>query len=213
MKINITEEMLDALRADVSRGMSEKRFRHTAEVEKMAARLSELYLPDDVMALRAAALLHDITKEASPAEQLRLCAVYGVAVDESELHAPKTFHAKTAAALIPERYAAFADEGIINCVRYHTTGRRGMTLAEQIIYLADYIDMSRSFEDCVRLRDYFWGAEPASMEMQARLTHLRDTLILSYDMTVRALLEEGGVISKDTIEARNELIAQKKNKA
>ena len=30
----ITEEMLDALRADVAAGMSEKRFRHTAEVEK-----------------------------------------------------------------------------------------------------------------------------------------------------------------------------------
>lgn len=213
MEKKITEEMLDTLRKEVSDGMSEKRFRHTAEVEKMVARLAELYLPDEAMALRAAALLHDITKEASAPEQLRLCAVYGIDVDESDLHAPKTFHAKTAAALIPERYPQFADQKIIDCVRYHTTGRRGMTLAEQLVYLADYIDMSRSFEDCVRLRDYFWGAEPQSMDSGARLSHLRDTLILSYDMTVLALLEEGGVISKDTIEARNELICQKKNEA
>ena len=39
----ITEDMLDALRKKVSEGMSEKRFRHTAEVEKMVARLAELY--------------------------------------------------------------------------------------------------------------------------------------------------------------------------
>ena len=45
---------------------------------------------------------------------------------------------------------------LVSAVRYHTTGRADMTIAEKIIYLADFIDMSRKFEDCVVLRDYFF---------------------------------------------------------
>ena len=59
----ITEKMLDALRESVMARMSPKRFRHTAEVEKRAERLGEIYAPEKKITLRAAALLHDITKE------------------------------------------------------------------------------------------------------------------------------------------------------
>ena len=68
----ITEQMLDTLRQRVSEGMSPKRFNHTAEVEKMAAYLGELYAPDKVDVLRAAALLHDVTKEYSTDRQLQI---------------------------------------------------------------------------------------------------------------------------------------------
>ena len=59
----IIEDQLSALREKISSGMSAKRFRHTAEVEKMVIRLGELYAPDKISERRAAALLHDITKE------------------------------------------------------------------------------------------------------------------------------------------------------
>lgn len=205
----ITEAMLDGLRTEVSAHMSEKRFRHTAEVEKMVARLGALYAPEKLPMLRAAALLHDITKEYSSDRQLMICAQKGLCVSRADLYAPKTFHAGTAAALIPERYPAFADEELISCVRWHTTGRRGMTLCEKLVYLADYIDLSRTFEDCVTLRNYFFDRKPEIMDERERLAHLRDTLILSFDMTVRSLLTEGAPISPDTLEARNELICQR----
>ena len=113
----ITEDMLDALRADMAGQMSEKRFRHTAEVEKMVARLALLYVPQKEKILRAAALLHDLTKEYSTDEQLRLCAIHGIELTENDLGAPKTFHARTAAAEIPCRYPSFADEALLRCVR------------------------------------------------------------------------------------------------
>ena len=209
----ITEEMLDTLRASVAAEMSEKRFRHTAEVEKMVARLAALYVPQKTLLLRAAALLHDITKEYATADQLRLCAVHGLAVTENDLGAPKTFHARTAAAEIPYRYPDFADEEIVRCVRYHTTGRRGMTLEEKLVYLADYIDLSRTFDDCVTLRNAFFEAKPEEMSSAERLSHLDDVLILSFDMTIRALLADGAPISPDTFEARNDLIAGKGRRA
>ena len=205
----ITEGMLDSLREQIAKGMSEKRFRHTAEVEKMAARLGALYVPEKILMLRAAALLHDVTKEYSPDRQLMICAQQGLTVSRADLYAPKTFHAKTAAALIPETYPAFADEELISCVRWHTTGRRDMTLCEKLIYLADYIDLSRTFEDCVRLRSFFFAKEPEKMAESERLAHLRDTLILSFDMTIRGLLEDGKSISIDTMEARNQLICER----
>ncbi|MBE6577245.1 MAG: HD domain-containing protein [Ruminococcaceae bacterium] len=204
----ITELMLDSLRERVSATMSPKRFYHTAEVEKMAAYIGSIYAPDKVMMLRAAALLHDVTKEYSTERQLEICKEKCVELDADACFAPKTLHARTAAALIPEEYPEFADEEIIRCVRWHTTGREGMTLEERIIYLADYIDMSRRFEDCVRLREYFFSAELQTMKENERSAHLRRTLIMSYDMTMRGLLGEGLPINRDTVAARNELVRE-----
>ena len=206
----ITEEMLLSLRREIEGGMSEKRFRHTAEVEKMVERLGQLYAPDYVPYLRAAALLHDITKEYPTEKQLQISAEYGLEISREDLCAPKTFHARTAAALIPEHYPDFACDEIITAVRWHTTGRRDMSICEKLIYLADYIDMSRTFEDCVRLRDYFFSACPEKMDERERFSHLSDTLIMSFDMTIRGIMEEHGVISSHTFEARNHLVIEKR---
>jgi HD superfamily phosphohydrolase YqeK len=127
-------------------------------------------------------------------------------VSRNDLYAPKLFHAMTAAAIIPDLYPQFADEEIIGCVRWHTTGRAGMSLCEQIVYLADYIDMSRTFEDCVTLRNFFFDKEPEKMDRDSALAHLRDTMILSFDMTLAILSDEGLPISVDTLNARNDLI-------
>ena len=83
-----------------------------------------------------------------------------------------------------------------------------MTLTEKLLYLADYIDDSRIFPDCVRLRSFFWNARPESMTMEERLAHLRRTLIMSFDMTMRALLSEDAIISPDTALARNRLVLE-----
>lgn len=205
----ITEAMLDGLRASLSVKMSPKRYRHTCEVEKMAVRLGELYLPDKLALLRGAALLHDLTKELKWEQHEEICREHGVSLTREDFLAQKTLHARTAALLIPEQYPAFASEELISCVRYHTTGRAGMSLAERLIYLADYIDMSRSFEDCVRLREIFFGAAPQEMAWEERLAHLREVLILSFDMTVSALIANGKTVSADTFMARNSLLAEK----
>ncbi len=205
----ITEDMLDALRESVEKNMSEKRFRHTAEVEKMIVRLGKLYAPEKIGELRAAALLHDITKEYSMDRQLLICAEHGLSVDVDDLRAPKTFHARTAAAMIPELYPNFACDTVLTAVRYHTTGREDMSICEKLLYLADYIDMSRTFADCVELRECFFEGHPEDMSDAERMTHLNNTLILSFDMTVRGLLADGSVISRDTIAARNYLVARR----
>ena len=202
----IDETGLNVLREQVACAMSPYRFLHTSEVEKMVARLAALYAPEAILSLRAAALLHDITKEKETEEQLALCQRFGIVLTDADRGAPKTLHAMTAAAVIPEKYPDFAEDAICSAVRWHTTGRAGMRLEEWLLYLADYIDLSRRFPDCVALREFFWGAEPERMAEKDKLSHLRETLIRSLDMTVRGLLEEGAPISPDSVAARNELI-------
>ena len=206
--ITFGEADLTALRETVREQMSPKRFHHTAAVEDMVIRLATLYCPEEIPTLRAAALLHDITKEYDIPTQMALLTEAGEPVAAGDVFSHKTFHARTAALLIPDNYPAFNCEVVVNAVRWHTTGREGMTLTEQLLYLADYIDESRLFPDCVRLRSFFWSANPERMNPDERRIHLRRTLIMSFDMTMRALLSEGAVISPDTALARNELVLE-----
>lgn len=209
MEKPITETMLDALRERVGGMMSEKRYVHTCAVERMAARLGELYCPDLIPELRAAALLHDITKEETFENQLQLCKKFDIILEPTARLTPKTLHAQTAAALIPADFPEFATETVVRAVRWHTTGCHGMHIADKLLYLADYIDDSRSFADCVRLREIFWGAAPAAMDETARLSHLRDVLILSFDMTIRGLLEDGIPIGHHSVAARDDLLLER----
>ena len=208
MNNNFSEEMLASLRERMKNEMGEKRYNHTLEVEKMAQRLGELYAPDSIPLLRAAALLHDVTKERTPEEHIAICESAGEEVSLGERKSPKMFHARTGALVIPCKYPEFATPEVIEAVRYHTTGRANMSIAEKIIYLADYIDMSRTFEDCVRLREYFFDFDFESATQEARIEHLRKTLIMSYDLTIRGLLEDGKHINDTTFEARNYLILE-----
>ena len=201
-----TPDIIHQLRERVSADMSEWRFTHTAEVEKMAVRLGELYAPDKIPMLRAAALLHDITKEKSFDEQIEILLSHGAEVTDFDRSSPKTLHARTAELIIKDEYPEFANSELLLAVRKHTTGDADMTVCEAIIYLADYIDMSRRFPDCVYLREYFWGAQPEKMSEGERVRHLWKTLLLSFDMTLKSLIDEGSPISTETVSARNAIL-------
>ena len=205
----MTEILIEKLRNTVNASMSPKRAFHTLAVEKMAVRLGNLYAPDKITVLRVAALLHDITKELSTDEHIKLCKEFGIELSDNDVLAPKTLHARTAAAKIVRDFPDYNDPDVVSAVRWHTTGREGMSITDKLIYLADYIDDSRKFEDCVKLREFFFDFDFDSSNEEDKLAHLRDTLIYSYDMTIAALLCDGAPIAKDTFDARNELICEK----
>ena len=208
--MRFSDAQIDALRERVRGSMSDYRFVHTAEVEKMAARIGELYAPDKLDILRAAALLHDVTKELTPDEQIKMLRVAGEDVTALELASHKTFHARTVVYAILRDHPEFADEELLAAVRYHTTGRADMSICEKIIFLADYIDMSRKFDDCVKLRNYFWDAHPENMSESERERHLLQTILIGLDTTLSSLIEEGAPTDPDSVSARNFIIKQLK---
>lgn len=206
MMTNKQELLLSELREKIRSHMSGKRLRHTLGVEREIAALAGIYAPEDEYTLRVSALLHDITKELSQKEQLQLCEKSGIIYTDEELHMPKTFHARTAAVIIRREFPEFASEAVLSAIRYHTTGRADMTIGEKLLYLADYIEDTRTFEDCVKLREYFYTGLSEAKTAEARDKLLRSTLILSFDMTIRGLLEDGTPVHMDTVAARNHLI-------
>ena len=44
---------------------------------------------------------------------------------------------------VARREYQVTDEDILNAIRYHTTGRAGMSLLEKIVWLSDYIEPGR----------------------------------------------------------------------
>ncbi len=199
----ITEESLTTLRQAVKPYLTEKRYAHTLAVESMAAKLAEIFSPEKEYTTRAAALLHDITKKADLEKQLQYCEEFGIIIAEADKAAPKLFHAITAAALCKRDFPSYAEPEVIEAVRWHTTGRAGMTMTETIVYLADYIEETRTFPDCVALRQYFFDGIEKATTAAEREAHLMRTMIRSFDMTIRCLLEEGSLVDKDTVAARN----------
>ena len=205
-------DQIEKLRCRVARELSEKRMAHVLAVEDMAFRIGLLFYWNDIETmnlLRAAALLHDVVKELTDEEQLAILADHSVTPLPEDLASMPTIHALTGALIIPDKFPELADERLINAVRYHTTGKADMTIYEKIIYLADYIDMSRKFEDCVKLRDYFFDFDFEKSTKEEAISHLNDTLIMSYNLTIRGLLEDDKHIDTTTFEARNYLVLNK----
>ena len=139
----------DQLRPIALSYLKPKRMPHVLGTEQEAAFLAEKY-GADVTAARIAALLHDCTKKLDLPQQLSLCRHYAIPLDEMERNYLKLLHSKTGAAVARDRFGV-SDE-IYNAIFYHTTGKADMTLLEKIIYLADYIEPSRSFPGVEELR-------------------------------------------------------------
>ena len=180
-----------------------KRFLHTLGVQKEAYALGQIFLPNKAEKLAFAGLLHDITKDFTKEKQFSFCDEYGIKIDKVNI-APKLLHAKTGCELAKRTFGSqLIDDEVYSGIYYHTTGRKNMTLFESIIYLADYIEEGRTFIDCIELRRFFYDAISVAQNMEEKLEALRKTMVLSFDLTIKNLIEESKPIDKDTIEARN----------
>ena len=122
---------------------------HVLGTEQEAVRLARRYGADETKA-RIAALLHDCTKKLDLDAQLALCKKYGITLDALEQKALKLLHSKTGAAIARSVFGV--EDDVCDAIFYHTTGKADMTLLEKIIYLADYIEPSRSFPGVEELR-------------------------------------------------------------
>ena len=145
-----------------------KRVPHVRGVEEEAVRLAERWGIDPGEAAEAA-ICHDITKKLTHEQQLRLCGKYAIMTDDYERMSEKLLHAKTGAALARELFG-LTDEAAL-AVRFHTTGRPGMTRLEKIIYLADYIEPGREgFDGLPELRAACYEDLDRAMELASRMS-------------------------------------------
>ncbi len=174
--------------------LTEKRFNHSLCVADEAKRLAEKYSAD-VDKAYLAGLLHDITKNTEEKEQLQMFKEFGIIPDDITAHSQKLWHAVTGAAYI-KNVLKIEDEEIISAVRYHTTAKKGMTIFQKILYLADFTSLDRDYDDVVVMRKKVDESLNSAMKYA-----------LSY--TITELVEKRAQIHTDTFEAYNEIIKEK----
>ena len=158
---------LEWLREQVRPYLKASRQAHVDGCRDEAIRLARRWGCDEEKAAEAA-ILHDITKKCSRDEQLLLCNKYAIMTDDAEIENEKLLHAKTGAAIARHEFGV-PDE-IYSAILWHTTGREGMTLLEQIIYIADYIEPTRDFDGVGELRRIAYEQLDAAMELGLKMS-------------------------------------------
>ena len=181
------EEFIELLRSR----LDEKRFVHSLNVAKSAAHLARKYGEDEKKAY-IAGLLHDCTKNEPKEMQLKYFEDNDIILSQVEKSNSKLWHAMTAP-LFARNVLEIENEEMLLSLRYHTTGRAGMSLLEKIIYIADYISAERDYPDVGVVR----SLAEISLESAALYT-------LKYSL--KSLSEKERIIHPDSLSFYNELI-------
>ena len=175
--------------------MGDYRFTHSVNVAQEAVTLARLYGADEHKAY-VAGILHDVTKEIPHEEQLQIIKDGGIILDNVQKNAPKLWHSISGSVYVRTKLG-ITDEDIINAIRYHTTGRAGMSLLEKIIYTADYTSAERNYN----------GADV--MREKSRKS-LEEAMIFSCQFTLQNLSSKEAAIHPDQLFCYNDLVLNRK---
>lgn len=129
------------LKKDLKKEMDESRYEHTLGVMYTCGALAMRYSYDLEKAMLAG-LMHDCAKCMPNAKKLKVAEKNHLEITELERSNPFMLHAKLGAFLARKKYDIY-DEEVLSAIRWHTTGRPGMTLLDKIVYVADYIEPKR----------------------------------------------------------------------
>jgi putative nucleotidyltransferase with HDIG domain len=140
---------MDALDKCLKERMSDHRYEHTQNVLRMSLEMAKRFGEDEDK-VRLAALFHDYCKD-------------------GEAEGNNLSHGGQAADILRDDYGV-DDNDILNAVRYHTTGRRGMSRLEMIVFLADTLEPGRTYEGVDALRAFaFEDLEAGSLRVLIEL--------------------------------------------
>lgn len=185
---------VDEIKEILKKRLNDKRYYHSLCVADEAERLALKY-GGDAEICYLAGLVHDITKNASEEEHLKIFETFGIILNNVEKNAKKLWHAMSGEAYI--KYMLGIDNTeILDAVRYHTTAKANMSLTAKILYLADFTSRDRDYDDVEEMR---------------RLVDisLEESMIYALKYSINDLVQLSRAIHKDTLEAYNELMISK----
>ncbi|MDQ6419051.1 bis(5'-nucleosyl)-tetraphosphatase (symmetrical) YqeK [Paenibacillus sp. LHD-117] len=182
------QRMIDKVRSE----MPERRWLHTEGVMATSIVLANRYDEDPARA-ELAAILHDVAKFWAVDRQAAIIRDNGLPIDvlgyDKELwHAP-------VGAWVAEHEYGVTDKGVLDAIRYHTSGRHAMTKLDKIVWLADYIEPGRDFP----------GVDAIRALSEQSLEH---AILAGLDGTIGFLIAKGKRIYPLTVDARNGLIEE-----
>ncbi len=183
---------LNNIKEKLNHMLPEKRMIHSLNVADCAVKLCEIYDCDKDKAY-VAGVVHDCAKYLDKEEVSYYVKKYDILLDEFEKDSLALSHS-IIGAYIAEHEFNINDKEIINAIRYHTTGKEDMTLLEKIIYIADLIEVNRNFPYVDNLRELVYNKR------------LDEALLLSFDNTIKFVIDNKQTIHPRTVSARNYII-------
>ena len=199
-----SEKQLSELKEKVKLRMSEKRFSHTLGVERCAKKLAELILPERASELRAAALLHDVSKEMPLELQFNLLSENTFIMTDEDRETVGVIHSFSAPYVIRRDFPDFATEDILSAVFNHTLACRDMSVFDKIIFVSDYAEDTRIYSSCIKVREFLFGGIE-ELNAEERLKRLDDAFSASINGVLEALTRMGQPINSRIYEAKNYL--------
>lgn len=181
----------------VRHALKPRRFEHTERVVMEATKLVGKY-GGDLQKIRLAAILHDYAKYRSSLEMREtVIKSKNLSLDLLE-YGDELLHSFVGAVYIKEELGV-NDDVILSAIRYHTTGRAGMTKEEKIVFLADYIEPGRTFPQ-------------AKVTSELAEIDLDLACLESLKNTINYLSQKSLAIYPDTFEAYNDLVIKLKKR-
>jgi predicted HD superfamily hydrolase involved in NAD metabolism len=180
----------------VKEQITDQRYLHTLGVMETAIVLANLYGVDEKKA-ELAAIFHDYAKF-RPIDEMRKIIIEQGMPSDLLLYNSELWHAPVGAFLV-EKEAGIIDIEILDAIRYHTSGRQGMTKLEKVIYLADYIEPGRRFHGVLEVREL-------------AKTTLEGALIKAVQNTIQFLMRKGQPIFPDTFYTYNDLVKNQEDR-
>ena len=154
---DFSRENIDLIKVDLKEKLPKKRYEHSLGVAYTAASLAMCY-GEDILKAELAGILHDVAKAKKSFELKDDMKGYidpytdGAYVDLIANKAPQILHAIYAPYLAKKDYK-IEDKDILSAIRWHTTGKKDMTMLEKIVFVADYIEPNRKkLPDLDRIR-------------------------------------------------------------
>lgn len=180
---------------EIKKRLNPDRLYHSLNVADEAKKLAKHYGADEQKAFTAG-LLHDILKNTPDSELLQYFERNGIMLTETERASRKTWHAMAGADFL-RRELHVTDEDILSAVRWHTTGRAGMTLLDKVLFIADFISADRDYPGVDRMREKAYVS-------------LEDAMLEGLQFTINELVENAWPVHEDSIRAYNELVINRK---
>lgn len=174
--------------------LPERRLKHSMNVSQCAVKLSEIY-GYDMEKAKLAGLIHDCAKYFNDDQVEDSIKKFNIELDSLEENNISLSHSVIGSYVIQEIFN-IKDEDIINAVRYHTTGRENMTILEKIIYMADLIEEGRKFPLVDKLRELAYNGS------------LDEALLLSFNNTIKFVMDNNQLIHPRTVSARNYILRE-----
>ncbi|PLR87667.1 bis(5'-nucleosyl)-tetraphosphatase (symmetrical) YqeK [Bacillus sp. V33-4] len=174
--------------------LTEHRYKHTIGVMETAIQLARQY-GADVKKAELAAIFHDYAKF-RPKDEMKQIIIAEKMPADLLAYSSELWHAPVGAFLVAKE-AGITDPEILDAIRYHTSGRAGMTPLEKIIYLADYIEPGRQFSGVDEVREL---AE----------TDLEQALVRSVQNSLVFLIKQNQPVYPQTLMTYNDLVTKRR---